>query len=82
MAGEGSRFAKEGYVFQNKNLIILEKEEFIASHQSSRNSGVMHAGLYYDPKSPLAKTEKANINFPVLASLKIVASDVTNVNIS
>ena len=37
-----------------------------------------NTSFYYDPKSPLAKTEKANINFPVLASLKIVASNDDN----
>ena len=37
-----------------------------------------NTSFYYDPESPLAKTEKANINFPVLASLKIVASNDDN----
>ena len=43
----GRKFLIEGY----KNITILEKEESIAKHQSSRNSGVTNAGLYYDPKS-------------------------------
>ena len=34
-----------------RNLTILEKESDIVMHQSSRNSGVMHAGLYYKPGS-------------------------------
>ena len=34
-----------------RNLTILEKESTIVKHQSSRNSGVMHAGLYYKPGS-------------------------------
>ena len=34
-----------------------------------------NTSFYYDPESPLAKTEKANINFPVLASLKIVGTN-------
>ena len=37
-----------------------------------------NTSFYYDPESPLAKTEKANINFPVLASLKIVATNDDN----
>ena len=34
-----------------------------------------NTSFYYDPESPLSKTEKANINFPILASMKIIASD-------
>ena len=44
-----------------KNLILLEKEECVANHQSSRNSGVMHAGLYYDPKSLKANLSRKGI---------------------
>lgn len=32
-------------------LMLLEKEAALASHQSGRNSGVVHAGLYYAPGS-------------------------------
>ena len=38
-----------------KKVLVLEKEKIIASHQSSRNSGVMHSGLYYKPGSNKAK---------------------------
>ena len=41
------KFMLKGY----KNLTILEKNTSVAKHQSSRNSGVMHSGLYYDPNS-------------------------------
>ncbi len=34
-----------------------------------------NTSFYYNPESPLSKTEKANINFPILASMKIIASD-------
>ncbi len=44
-----------------KKLIILEKEESIANHQSSRNSGVMHSGLYYEPKSLKAHLSRKGI---------------------
>lgn len=33
------------------NVTILEKEENIALHQTGNNSGVIHSGLYYKPKS-------------------------------
>lgn len=34
---------------------LLEKENCFGMHQSSRNSGVLHAGLYYKPGSHKAK---------------------------
>jgi L-2-hydroxyglutarate oxidase len=30
-------------------LVVLEKERELASHQSGRNSGVLHSGIYYKP---------------------------------
>lgn len=32
-------------------ITVLEKESTLASHQTGRNSGVVHAGLYYQPGS-------------------------------
>ena len=32
-------------------LVVLEKEDRLALHQTGRNSGVIHAGLYYKPGS-------------------------------
>jgi len=36
---------------RNKRVIIIEKESDVAKHQSGRNSGVIHSGIYYKPKS-------------------------------
>ena len=36
-------------------VAVLEKEGRIAAHQSGRNSGVLHAGLYYAPGSLKAR---------------------------
>ncbi len=36
-------------------LVVLEKEDRPAVHQSGRNSGVVHSGLYYRPGSLKAK---------------------------
>jgi (S)-2-hydroxyglutarate dehydrogenase len=36
-------------------LAVLEKEQDWAQHQSSRNSGVIHAGVYYKPGSKKAQ---------------------------
>ncbi len=33
------------------SILVLEKEDGIARHQSSHNSGVVHSGLYYKPGS-------------------------------
>ena len=35
--------------FPKCKLIILEKEDEISKHQTGRNSGVIHSGLYYKP---------------------------------
>lgn len=32
-------------------VVLLEKEKRLASHQTGHNSGVIHAGIYYKPKS-------------------------------
>jgi L-2-hydroxyglutarate oxidase LhgO len=36
-------------------VTILEKEQHVALHQSSHNSGVLHCGLYYRPGSSRAR---------------------------
>jgi len=37
-------------------IVVLEKENRLAPHQTGHNSGVIHSGLYYKPGSNKAKT--------------------------
>jgi L-2-hydroxyglutarate oxidase len=37
------------------SLVLIEKETVLASHQTGHNSGVIHAGIYYEPGSLKAK---------------------------
>ncbi|CUG93833.1 Hypothetical protein, putative [Bodo saltans] len=41
--------------FPTKSVRIIEKEADVACHQSSHNSGVIHAGMYYTPGSSMAR---------------------------
>jgi (S)-2-hydroxyglutarate dehydrogenase len=57
--GGGIVGAATMYKLQNENpdlkLILLEKEDLLADHQTGHNSGVIHSGLYYKPGSLKAK---------------------------
>lgn len=37
--------------YPEKRILLLEKEEQLAAHQTGNNSGVIHSGLYYTPGS-------------------------------
>jgi L-2-hydroxyglutarate oxidase LhgO len=41
--------------FPRLRLLLAEKEERVASHQSGHNSGVIHSGVYYKPGSLKAR---------------------------
>ena len=49
----------------SKKIIIIEKECNLGMHTSGRNSGVLHAGIYYEPNSM-----KANVCIPGSIRLK------------
>ena len=44
--------------FPEKTIAVLEKEQEVGLHQTGRNSGVIHSGIYYKPGSYKAKNCK------------------------
>ena len=71
-------------------LLVLEKESELGLHQSSRNSGVIHSGIYYRPDSMKAKTcvsgarkmvefaQEHNIDYEICGKV-IVATNQTQI---
>ncbi|WP_118952443.1 L-2-hydroxyglutarate oxidase [Taibaiella helva] len=47
--------------YPDKKIIVFEKDAEIGMHQSGRNSGVLHCGLYYEPGSLKAKLAVSGI---------------------
>jgi L-2-hydroxyglutarate oxidase len=45
--------------FPGKRVTVLEKESSIARHQTGRNAGVLHSGIYYRPGSLKAQNCRA-----------------------
>ena len=45
--------------YPDLHITILEKEEELSFHQSGRNSGVLHSGIYYKPGSLKARNCRA-----------------------
>ncbi len=45
-----------GRRYPHLKLLVLEKEERLAAHQTGHNSGVIHSGIYYKPGSLKAQT--------------------------
>ena len=41
--------------FPRLSVVVVEKEPFVAGHQTSHNSGVIHSGIYYKPGSLKAR---------------------------
>jgi L-2-hydroxyglutarate oxidase len=44
-----------GRAFPRLRLLLVEKEDRVARHQSGHNSGVIHSGIYYKPGSLKAR---------------------------
>lgn len=45
--------------FPEKKVVVIEKENRVAAHQTGHNSGVIHSGIYYKPNSLKAKLSRA-----------------------
>ena len=52
----GLTLARELVARGADSILIIEKEEKPGLHASGRNSGVLHAGIYYSPDSKRAHT--------------------------
>ena len=37
--------------YPDRSVVVIEKEKDLAAHQTGRNSGVIHSGIYYQPGS-------------------------------
>jgi L-2-hydroxyglutarate oxidase len=48
--------------FPRSRIAIIEKEPRVAAHQSGHNSGVIHAGVYYEPGSLKARLCRAGLH--------------------
>ena len=46
----------------SRSVLVLEKEEGIARHQTGRNSGVIHSGIYYAPGSLRARNCRLGVD--------------------
>ncbi|MCY4643974.1 MAG: L-2-hydroxyglutarate oxidase [Bacteriovoracales bacterium] len=72
--------------YHQAEVIVLEKEGRVAFHQSGRNSGVIHSGIYYKPGSLKAQNclrgyrllvqfcEEYGINFKICGKLIVADS--------
>ena len=54
----------------DNKILLIEKENSFAKHQTGHNSGVIHAGVYYQPGSLKAEfcREGLNVYFVSFAS--------------
>lgn len=78
--------------FKSKSVLVLEKEKKLSKHQTGRNSGVIHSGIYYKPGSLKARNcidgrkqlvdfaKKNNVKFEMCGKL-IVANNSSELSV-
>ena len=47
--------------YPHLKITLLEKEQYLAAHQTGHNSGVLHTGIYYKPGSTHKVSHLQNI---------------------
>lgn len=63
--------------FPGCRLLLLEKEGGFAQHQTGRNSGVIHAGIYYKPGSLKARLAHAgNLSMRAFCEQRGIAHEI------
>ncbi|MCX6370159.1 MAG: L-2-hydroxyglutarate oxidase [Solirubrobacterales bacterium] len=75
----GLAVAREALVREPRaSVVVLERERQLALHQSSHNSGVIHAGIYYKPGSLKAQlcVEGAAALYRLCAELGVPAEPI------
>jgi len=55
-AGVVGLAAAHALATRGRRVLVIDKEDRVAAHQSGHNSGVIHSGLYYAPGSLKART--------------------------
>lgn len=72
--------------YPSADILVLDKEDHVAAHQTGNNSGVIHSGIYYEPNSYRAKNcidgrhqlvsfcKQHNVDFDICGKV-IVATD-------
>jgi L-2-hydroxyglutarate oxidase len=73
--------------FPQKAIAVLEKEDQIGKHQTGRNSGVIHSGIYYKPgsykalncnngrKQLVAFAEKYHVNYDICGKIIVATKE-------
>lgn len=81
---------KISLTYPESSILVLEKEDKVAAHQTGKNSGVIHSGIYYKPGSYKAKNcvngrhqlvkfcEENNVDYEICGKV-IVAADTSEI---